>query len=102
MCLLFKSQDPATYESETRPIRLHGHSTSIRLEAAFWDILEEIACREGVPVSRFCAILHDEMTQRHGGVSNFASLLRVTCLHYLRHTDVYLSQLAEAKKPALS
>jgi predicted DNA-binding ribbon-helix-helix protein len=102
MCLLFKSQDPATYGSETRPIRLHGHSTSIRLEAAFWDILEEIAGREGVPVSRFCAILHDEMTQRHGDVSNFASLLRVTCLHYMRHKDVYLTQLSEAKKPALS
>lgn len=102
MCLLFKSQDPATYASETRPVRLHGHATSIRLEAAFWDILEEIAEREGVPVARFCAILHDEVVQKRGEVANFASLLRVTCLHYMRHKDVYLTQLAEAKKPALS
>ena len=39
MCNLFVSQDPASYAAETRPIRLHGHATSIRLEAAFWDIL---------------------------------------------------------------
>ena len=97
MCLLFKSQDPATYASETRPIRLHGHVTSIRLEAAFWDTLDEIAEQEGMSVARFCAILHDEIVQKHGEVSNFASLLRVTCLHYLRHKDAYVTQLAEAK-----
>jgi predicted DNA-binding ribbon-helix-helix protein len=94
MCRLFLSQDPATYEAETRPIRLHGHCTSIRLEAAFWGILEEIAARERSTVARFCATLHDEMTQRHGVVSNFASVLRVTCLHYLRHQDLHLAQIA--------
>ncbi len=94
MCRLFLSQDPATHEAETRPIRLHGHSTSIRLEAAFWSILEEIAGKEGTSVARFCATLHDEMTQRHGLVSNFASVLRVTCLHYLRHQDLHLAQIA--------
>jgi len=102
MCRLFKTQDPTTYESETRPIRLHGHATSIRLEAAFWDILEEIAAREGMPLARFCAILHDEVMQQQGGVANFASFLRVTCLHYLRHKDIYLSQLSEAEQPLAS
>ena len=102
MCRLFKTQDPATYASETRPIRLHGHATSIRLEAAFWDILEEIAEREGMPLSRFCTILHDEVLQQQGGVANFASFLRVTCLHFLRHKDVYLSQLGGSKKAFVS
>jgi len=32
MCRLFLTQDPASYAAETRPIRLHGHATSIRLE----------------------------------------------------------------------
>ena len=94
MCRLFKSQDPATYAAETRPMRLHGHSTSVRLEAAYWDTLEEIAAAEGVPVARFCAILHDEMLERGGEVANFASMLRVTCLHYLRHQDDYLAEIA--------
>ena len=47
MCRLFVMQDPASYECETRAVRLHGHTTSIRLEAEFWAILEEIAAREG-------------------------------------------------------
>jgi predicted DNA-binding ribbon-helix-helix protein len=94
MCRLFKTQDPATYASETRPMRLHGHCTSVRLEAAYWDTLEEIAGHEGVSVARFCATLHDEMQQQGGEVSNFASMLRVTCLHYLRNQDAYFTQIA--------
>jgi predicted DNA-binding ribbon-helix-helix protein len=100
MCRLFKSQDPATYAPETRPMRLHGHCTSVRLEAAYWTILEEIAAHEGVSVARFCVILHDEMAQRDGEVTNFASMLRVTCLHYLRHQDAYLREI-DARAPGL-
>ena len=95
MCRLFKSQDPATYAAETRPMRLHGHVTSVRLEAAFWDTLEEIAGQEGMSVARFCAVLHDEMQQRGGEVANFASMLRVTCLHYLRNQGSYRAEIAE-------
>jgi predicted DNA-binding ribbon-helix-helix protein len=95
MCRLFKTQDPATYEAETRSMRLHGHATSIRLEAAYWDILEEIAGHEGVSLARFCAILHDEMQQQGVAICNFASMLRVTCLHYLRHQDAYFAEVAQ-------
>ncbi len=100
MCRLFASQDPATYTSETRAVRLHGHSTSIRLEAAFWVTLEEIADREGMPLSRFVATLHDEVVALQGDVGNFASFLRVTCLHYLRHMELHTAQVA-ARKPVL-
>ena len=101
MCSLFTSQDPATYAYETRAVRLHGHSTSIRLEAAFWAILEEIAGREGLSVARFVATLHDEILQRLGDVPNFASFLRVTCLHWLRNQDVHAAQLAAGKRYAV-
>jgi predicted DNA-binding ribbon-helix-helix protein len=94
MCRLFVSQDPASFAAETRPIRLHGHCTSIRLEAAFWSILEEVAALEHSSVPRFCATLHDEMLERHGEVGNFASLLRVTCLHYLGQKDEHIAQFA--------
>jgi len=83
MCNLFASQDPATYASETRAIRLHGHATSLRLESAFWSILERIAAEEGMSVARFIAKLHDEVLDRQGDVPNLASLLRVSCLHRL-------------------
>jgi predicted DNA-binding ribbon-helix-helix protein len=99
MCRLFASQDPATYTSETRAVRLHGHATSIRLEAAFWLTLEEIADREGMPLSRFVATLHDEVAALQGDVGNFASFLRVTCLHYLRHIELHTAHVA-ARSPA--
>jgi predicted DNA-binding ribbon-helix-helix protein len=94
MCNLFASQDPATYACETRAIRLHGHSTSIRLEAGFWRVLERIAAREGMPVSRFVAALHDEVLARRGEIGNFASLLRVACLHWLEHQDLHAAEVA--------
>jgi predicted DNA-binding ribbon-helix-helix protein len=95
MCRLFVSQDPATYESETRPIRLGGHATSVRLETAFWATLEEIARIEGMSLARFVGVLHEEILARHGDVPNFASFLRVTCLHYLANRDAHARQVAE-------
>ncbi len=99
MCRFFKSQDPSTYAAETRPMRLHGHATSVRLEASYWETLEEMAAHERVTLSRFCAILHDEMLQQGGEVANFASMLRVTCLHFLRHREVYLAEIAGRQTP---
>jgi predicted DNA-binding ribbon-helix-helix protein len=100
MCSLFTSQDPATYASETRAIRLHGHATSIRLEAAFWEILEEIAARENLSLARFVCTLHDEILERVGEVPNFASFLRVTCLHWLRNQDLHAAVVAARLAPA--
>ncbi|ATR22857.1 Intracellular proteinase i [Roseomonas mucosa] len=84
MCNLYASQEPDTYACETRAVRLSGHCTSIRLESAFWEILEEIALSEGSTVGRFVSSLHDEVMERRGEVGNFASLLRVTCTLWLR------------------
>lgn len=97
MCNIFASQDPATYAAETRAVRLHGHGTSIRLEAAFWDILEAIAAAEGTSVAHFVTTLHDEVVSRRGEVGNFASLLRVTCLHWLRHRDAHAADQAQKR-----
>ena len=94
MCNLFISQDPTSYAAETRPIRLHGHATSIRLEAAFWDILEQIATQEGMAVARFVSVLHDEVLSQRGEVPNFASFLRVACLHWLRNQEAHAADLA--------
>jgi len=84
MCRLYASQDPATFAAETRSVRLNGQVTSLRLEAAFWDILQEIAAREGISLGRFLSQLHDEILQLRGEVPNFASTLRVICLQDLR------------------
>ena len=82
MCKLLATQDPQRFRQTSRSLRISGQSTSIRLEAAFWETLEAIAANEGVPVSRLVAIIHEEALDSHGDVSNFASLLRTVCLIY--------------------
>lgn len=83
MCQIYASQLPDSYAYVTRSVRLNGYSTSIKIEAKFWRVLEEIARREGVALTSFLATLHDEAEALHGEVRNFASLLRCTCLVYL-------------------
>ena len=88
MCQIFAGQDPATYVYVSRSVRLAGHATSIRLEAAFWDILDEIAQRQGLTTPRFLSTLYDEVLELHGRIANFSSLLRVACVLYLRRPEL--------------
>ncbi|MBN9672091.1 ribbon-helix-helix domain-containing protein [Roseibium aggregatum] len=83
MCQVFAGQDPERYASQTRSIRLNGQSTSIRLENAFWEILDEIATRDGVSTAVFISTLHSEVLQQRGEPSNFTSLLRCACLKFM-------------------
>ena len=76
MCSLFAHQPQRDYESQTRSLRISGHSTSIRLELSFWDTLEEIAAKEGLTLAKFLTTLHDEVLSHHGNVTNLASLLK--------------------------
>jgi len=87
MCNIFAGQDPASYAYHTRSVRLAGHVTSIRLEAQFWSILDEIAAVQGMTTPRFLAKLYDEALEIHGEVGNFASLLRNACVIYLRQRE---------------
>ncbi|MEI4232354.1 ribbon-helix-helix domain-containing protein [Roseovarius sp. D22-M7] len=80
MCRIFAGQSPDRYMLETRRMRLNGQSTSIRLENAFWDILDEIAAGEGLSIPAFVSRLHAEVLELHGEPKNFTSLLRCTCL----------------------
>lgn len=82
MCEVFISADPQSYESRTRSVRLHGVVTSIRLENLFWQVLEEIAARDGMGVVQLIEKLYDELVVARGEVGNFASFLRVSALRY--------------------
>jgi predicted DNA-binding ribbon-helix-helix protein len=83
MCWIFKDQPAERYRSMTRSIRIDGHATSIRLEAAFWAILEEVAAKERVTIGKFMTSLYVEVLRVHGDAGNFASLLRCACLNYV-------------------
>ncbi|MEM7524496.1 MAG: ribbon-helix-helix domain-containing protein [Pseudomonadota bacterium] len=91
MCQIFAGQDPESYASQTRSLRLNGQSTSIRLETAFWAILDEIASAEGLTTPAFISRLHAEVLELRGEPANFSSLLRCACL---------IHQDAGAEKPA--
>jgi predicted DNA-binding ribbon-helix-helix protein len=83
MCHVFAGQDASRYQQVSRSVRIGGHSTSIRLEAAFWALLDEIAGTQGMSTPKFLSVLHDEALELNGEMSNFASMLRTTCLLYL-------------------
>ena len=101
MCRMFAGQSPELYESHTRSLRLGGHATSIRLEAAYWSMLEEIAAEQGVSLPRFLTKLHDEVLDFRGEITNFTSLLRCACLTYAAEIkgrgEAVLALKAEAK-----
>lgn len=96
MCRIYAGTDPRDYEPVTRSVRLHGAVTSIRLEARFWAILDEIAAAEGMSTPKFIATLYDEVIELAGEVRNFASLLRVACITYLMR-ELAAARLAEAR-----
>lgn len=83
MCHIFAGQDPKGYAFETHSVRLMGHSTSIRLEALFWEVLKQLSASQGMTMAQFLTQLHEEALEIHGEISNFASLLRCCCLIYL-------------------
>ena len=62
---------PEAYELITRSVRLNGYSTSIRLEAYFWSILDEISARQNMTAPRFMSTLYDEVTELRGEVGKF-------------------------------
>jgi predicted DNA-binding ribbon-helix-helix protein len=83
MCKIFSELNPGHYTYQTRSVRLGGHATSVRLEAAFWNVLEDIAASQGVTLGRFLSKLHDEVLEFRGETHNFSSLLRCACLTYV-------------------
>ena len=64
-----------------KSFRIHGHSTTVRLEQAFWSVLEEMASEEKISVSQLVEKIHD--TCLVANEKNLSSCLRVICLKYL-------------------
>ena len=87
MCEIYAGQNPANYEKVTRSIRLDGLSTSICLERRFWETLDELAAEQDMTAPRLISLLHDEVIERRGEVSNFTSMLRVCCLIFIENQN---------------
>jgi|TARA_B110000908_G_C9848373_1_gene268780 predicted DNA-binding ribbon-helix-helix protein len=83
MCQVFAGQDPDRYASTTRRLRLNGQSTSIRLENAYWQIIDIIAKKDDMTTPVFISKLHSEVLELRGEPVNFTSLLRCACLKFM-------------------
>ena len=68
--------DPGSVQK--RSVLIAGHSTSVSLEAAFWDVLRTIAAERGCSVN---ALVEAVDRERSG---NLSSALRVFALRYGR------------------
>lgn len=66
---------------EKRGFRLHGHSTTVALERAFWNVLEVMAQDCGLTLPRLIERVHDGCLVAND--KNLSSCLRVICLKYL-------------------
>jgi predicted DNA-binding ribbon-helix-helix protein len=83
MCRILSGQPIEAFSYQTRSVRLGGHATSVKLEGAFWQILDEIASVAGMPLGRLLTEMHDEFLSFAGDAHNFTSLLRCACLTYV-------------------
>lgn len=88
MCKVFAGQDPDRYASTTRRLRLNGQSTSIRLENAFWEVIDQIAENDGMSTPFFVSKLHSEVIELRGEPVNFTSLLRCASLKFMEIPSV--------------
>lgn len=66
---------------EKRSFSIHGHRTSISLEAPFWEALKEAAASEGLSLASLIAKIDDA---RKGGESGLSTAVRVWVLDYYR------------------
>ena len=66
---------------QKKGFRIHGHSTTIRLEQAFWNVLEWMAENRDVTLAALIENIHDQCLVAND--KNLASCLRVICLKYI-------------------
>ncbi len=84
LCCSTGSAMPPDYFQEKRSVRIHGRSTTVRLERMFWRMLEDAAHRARVSLPKLIERLHDHTA--HVGANNLASCCRVVCLKLCQGT----------------
>lgn len=100
MCQIFASIPKEKYDYQSRSIRIQGHVTSIRLEAMYWQILEESAQAQELSLAQFLTQLYDEVLKLDGEIYNFTSLLRCGCINYINHVKGNEQTTAKLKEEA--
>jgi len=78
-----ESQRVPEFNPVRKSIRIHGHSTTIRLEKCFWRVLETLAVHEGRTIPELVTTIHDHCPVDER--KNLASCLRVVCLQFVSY-----------------
>lgn len=82
MLEFFSELPPEAWETIARSLRLNGQSTSIRLERAFWAVLDRVATEQGRSTAGLISAIQMQVLEQHGEVRNFTSVLRCACLEF--------------------
>lgn len=77
-CTLDQAND---FIPERRGFRIHGHSTTIRLERVFWSVLEDMSARMNLAMPDMITRVYDRCILAND--KNISSCLRVVCMKYV-------------------
>jgi predicted DNA-binding ribbon-helix-helix protein len=69
-----------TARPQKRSLTLHGHRTSVSLEAPFWEAFRDIAAERQVPLNQLAA----EVDDARSGDEGLASAIRLYVLNHYR------------------
>jgi len=69
-----------------RSLSIHGHRTSLALEAEFWSVIDKAVEQSGKSFARFIRDLDDQRTKNRTE-QNLASYLRVWVLKEVQRQD---------------
>lgn len=74
-----KSEEQSNSTLVNRNVTVNGHRTSMRLEPAMWDALEDVCRRESLSIHDVCSLVDTRRTQ-----SSLTAAIRVFILGYFR------------------
>jgi predicted DNA-binding ribbon-helix-helix protein len=79
---------------QSKNVRIHTRRTSVRLEPAMWNALNEIAAREGCSIHDLCGAVHDLKEP----AASFTAALRVFMMEYYRSAALVNGQVSQVQK----
>ena len=91
------SKEPRQYTNgalQSKNVRIHTKRTSVRLEPAMWNALNEIAAREGCSIHDLCGAVHDLKKPD----ASFTAALRVFMMEYYRSAALVSGQVSQVQK----
>lgn len=75
-----------------KSIKLNGRSTCLRLEKIYWVILDGIAKKNKISITKLLSEIEIKSYLNIDNIKNFSGLIRVICVSYILNKNAYLSE----------